>query len=129
MRLHRDADGYFLGMPNRVVVVNACKVAFIDVVMTKVRSGLGAGQLLVAFCDVVRALDRFVVGIVGGDDACNAMIAEESTDTMTGDWAKLSYDVLGRISSRIVARSRGSTAWSTTLRSSRPPRWSGSEGI
>ena len=48
---------------------------------------------------------------------------------MTADWAKLPYDVLGKISSPDRQRGRrASTASSTTSRRSRRPRSSGSEG-
>ncbi len=35
------------------------------------------------------------------------MRAVESSDAMTADWAKLPYDVLSRVSSRIVAEVEG----------------------
>lgn len=40
-------------------------------------------------------------------DAYNAMIAEESGEAMTADRIRLSYDALGRISSRMVAEVDG----------------------
>ncbi len=52
--------------------------------------------------------------------------AVESSDAMTADWAKLPYDVLARISGRIVAEVPAPTACATTSRASRPRRSSGS---
>ena len=50
------------------------------------------------------------VGVMGDERTYARPIfwrAGESTDAMTADWAKLPYDVLGRISSRIVAEVPG----------------------
>ncbi len=46
------------------------------------------------------------VGVMGDERTYQHPIilrAVESSDAMTADWAKLPYDVLARISSRIVA--------------------------
>ena len=50
------------------------------------------------------------VGVMGDERTYQRPIilrAVESSDAMTADWAKLPYDVLGRISSRIVAEVPG----------------------
>lgn len=50
------------------------------------------------------------VGVMGDEPTYARPVilrAVESTDAMTADWAKLPYDVLGRISSRIVAEVPG----------------------
>ena len=50
------------------------------------------------------------VGVMGDERTYQRPVivrAVESTDAMTADWAKLPYDVLGRISSRIVAEVPG----------------------
>ncbi len=50
------------------------------------------------------------VGVMGDErtyESTCALRAVESTDGMTGDWARLPYDVLGRISSRIINEVRG----------------------
>ena len=50
------------------------------------------------------------VGVMGDERTYARPVilrAVESTDAMTADWAKLPYDVLGRISSRIVAEVLG----------------------
>jgi GMP synthase (glutamine-hydrolysing) len=50
------------------------------------------------------------VGVMGDertyDEVC-AVRAVKSVDGMTADWAKIPYDVLGRISSRIINEVRG----------------------
>jgi GMP synthase (glutamine-hydrolysing) len=50
------------------------------------------------------------VGVMGDErtyeNTC-AVRAIESTDGMTGDWARLPYDLLGRISSRVINEVRG----------------------
>jgi GMP synthase (glutamine-hydrolysing) len=50
------------------------------------------------------------VGVMGDErtyESTCAVRAIESTDGMTGDWARLPYDLLGRISSRITNEVRG----------------------
>ncbi len=50
------------------------------------------------------------VGVMGDErtyEATAAIRAIESTDGMTGDWARLPYDLLGRMSSRIINEVRG----------------------
>jgi GMP synthase (glutamine-hydrolysing) len=50
------------------------------------------------------------VGVMGDErtyDETIAIRAVQSVDGMTADWAKLPYDVLGRISSRIINEVRG----------------------
>ena len=50
------------------------------------------------------------VGVMGDERTYARPVilrAVESSDAMTADWAKLPYDVLGRISSRIVAEVPG----------------------
>jgi GMP synthase (glutamine-hydrolysing) len=50
------------------------------------------------------------VGVMGDErtyESTCALRAVESTDGMTGDWARLPYDLLGRISSRIINEVRG----------------------
>jgi GMP synthase (glutamine-hydrolysing) len=50
------------------------------------------------------------VGVMGDgrtyEEVC-AVRAVSSVDGMTADWAKIPYDVLGRISSRIINEVRG----------------------
>ena len=50
------------------------------------------------------------VGVMGDErtyEATCAIRAVESTDAMTGDWARLPYELLGRLSSRIINEVRG----------------------
>ncbi len=50
------------------------------------------------------------VGVMGDErtyEATCAIRAIESTDGMTGDWARLPYELLGRMSSRIINEVRG----------------------
>jgi GMP synthase (glutamine-hydrolysing) len=50
------------------------------------------------------------VGVMGDErtyEATCAIRAIESTDGMTGDWARLPYDLLARISSRVINEVRG----------------------
>jgi GMP synthase (glutamine-hydrolysing) len=50
------------------------------------------------------------VGVMGDErtyDEVIALRAVESTDGMTADWARLPYDVVGRVSSRIINEVRG----------------------
>jgi GMP synthase (glutamine-hydrolysing) len=50
------------------------------------------------------------VGVMGDErtyESCCAIRAIESTDGMTGDWARLPYDLLARMSSRIINEVRG----------------------
>jgi GMP synthase (glutamine-hydrolysing) len=50
------------------------------------------------------------VGVMGDErtyESTCAIRAVESTDGMTGDWARLPYDLLGRISSRVINEVRG----------------------
>ena len=50
------------------------------------------------------------VGVMGDErtyESVCAIRAVESQDAMTADWAKLPYDVLGRISSRIINEVKG----------------------
>ncbi len=50
------------------------------------------------------------VGVMGDERTYEftcAVRAIESTDGMTGDWARLPYDLLGRISSRVINEVRG----------------------
>ena len=50
------------------------------------------------------------VGVMGDErtyESVCAIRAVESQDAMTADWAKLPYDVLGRISSRIITEVKG----------------------
>jgi GMP synthase (glutamine-hydrolysing) len=50
------------------------------------------------------------VGVMGDErtyESTCAVRAVESTDGMTGDWARLPYDLLGRMSSRIINEVRG----------------------
>jgi GMP synthase (glutamine-hydrolysing) len=50
------------------------------------------------------------VGVMGDErtyESTCAIRAIESTDGMTGDWARLPYDLLGRISSRVINEVRG----------------------
>jgi GMP synthase (glutamine-hydrolysing) len=50
------------------------------------------------------------VGVMGDErtyEATCAIRAVESTDGMTGDWARLPYDLLARISSRVINEVRG----------------------
>jgi GMP synthase (glutamine-hydrolysing) len=50
------------------------------------------------------------VGVMGDErtyDECIALRAVESTDGMTADWARLPYDLVARVSSRIINEVRG----------------------
>ena len=50
------------------------------------------------------------VGVMGDErtyESTCAIRAVESTDAMTGDWARLPYDLLGKMSSRIINEVRG----------------------
>ena len=50
------------------------------------------------------------VGVMGDErtyESTCVLRAVESTDGMTGDWARLPYDLLGRISSRVINEVRG----------------------
>ena len=53
------------------------------------------------------------------EETC-AVRAVKSVDGMTADWAKLPYDVLGRISSRIINEVRGINRVTYDI-SSKPP--------
>ena len=47
-----------------------------------------------------------VSGLVAQDDVV-ALRAVDSVDAMTADWSKLPYELLGRISNRIINEVRG----------------------
>ena len=71
------------------------------------------------------------VGVMGdGRTYANvlALRAVTTDDFMTADWARLPYDLLARVSSRIVNEVPGSTAWCTMSAASRPRRSNGSDG-
>jgi GMP synthase (glutamine-hydrolysing) len=63
------------------------------------------------------------VGVMGDDrtyeETC-VIRAVESTDAMTADWARLPYDLLGRLSSRIINEVRGVNRVAYDI-SSKPP--------
>jgi len=63
------------------------------------------------------------VGVMGDDrtyeETC-IVRAVESTDAMTADWARLPYDLLGRLSSRIINEVRGINRVAYDI-SSKPP--------
>ena len=63
------------------------------------------------------------VGVMGDDrtyeETC-VLRAVESDDAMTADWARLPYDVLGRISSRLINEVRGINRVAYDI-SSKPP--------
>ena len=64
------------------------------------------------------------VGVMGDERTYQRPIilrAVESSDAMTADWAKLPYDVLAKISSRIVAEVPGRRAVPAHDITSKPP--------
>ena len=70
------------------------------------------------------------VGVMGDERTYGHPIivrAVTSDDAMTADWARLPYDLLERMSNRIINEVAASTGSSTTSRRSRPARSSGSE--
>ena len=71
------------------------------------------------------------VGVMGDARTYADVVAVRSIDTedfMTADWSHLPYELLARISTRIINEVRASTAWCTTSARSRRRRSSGSEG-
>ena len=72
------------------------------------------------------------VGVQGDGrtyDYALALRSVTTSDFMTADWARIPYDVLDKISTRIVNESRGSTGSFMTSPASPPPRSSGSDGV
>ena len=70
------------------------------------------------------------VGVMGDDRTYAQVIALRavmSQDAMTADWARMPYDLLGTISTRIINEVHGVNRWSTTSPPSRRARSSGSE--
>ena len=70
-----------------------------------------------------------VMGDVGTYEDVLAVRAVETEDFMTADWAHRPYDLLARISTRIINEVKGSTAWCMIFRASRRPRSSGNEEL
>ena len=72
------------------------------------------------------------VGVMGDERTYAYPIilrAVESSDAMTADWAKLPYEVLARVSSRIVAEVPGVNRVAYDITSKPPRRLSGSRPI
>jgi GMP synthase (glutamine-hydrolysing) len=68
------------------------------------------------------------VGVMGDERTYGRPIiirAVTSDDAMTADWARLPYDLLEKMSSRIINECQVSTGWSTTSPQSRLAQLSG----
>lgn len=89
--------------PDRLEILRAA-----DVIVTEEIARAGFGQDLWQAFAVLLPVKS--VGVMGDDRTYEytiAVRAVESVDGMTADWARLPYDVLVRISNRIVAEVRG----------------------
>jgi GMP synthase (glutamine-hydrolysing) len=89
--------------PARLAVLRAADA----IVTQEIRAAGLYEKIWQSFCVL---LPVRTVGVMGDertyDEVC-ALRAVESVDGMTADWAKVPYDVLGRISSRIINEVRG----------------------
>jgi GMP synthase (glutamine-hydrolysing) len=87
----------------RLAVLRAADVIFDD----EVRAAELYDRLWQSFCVLLPVRSVGVMGDERTYDEVIALRAIESTDGMTADWARLPYDLLARVSSRIINEVRG----------------------
>jgi GMP synthase (glutamine-hydrolysing) len=89
--------------PARLAVLRAAEAIFDE----EIRAAGAYDRMWQGFCVLLPVRSVGVMGDERTYDEAIALRAVDSTDGMTADWARLPYDLVGRISARIINEVRG----------------------